>query len=61
MMSVAGGMRGSVLQVGRAVVSQQGVHALYRGFKATLLGDMMGNALGFTFYEMGNRWVGVVG
>lgn len=55
LMSVAGGMEGSVLHVCRRMVASGGMEALYRGFKATLLGDVMGNALGFTFYEMGNR------
>ena len=55
-MSVSGGMQGSLLSVCRRVVAGGGVRALYRGFQATLLGDVVGNALGFTFYEAFNRW-----
>lgn len=53
--AVAGGVRGNLLQAARAVVAAGGVRALYRGFRASLLGDVMGNALGFTAYEIGNR------
>jgi hypothetical protein len=55
LMSVAGGMEGSLLSVCRRVVASGGVRALYKGFQATLLGDVMGNALGFTLYEVFNR------
>jgi solute carrier family 25 phosphate transporter 23/24/25/41 len=54
-MSVAGGVRGSLPQAARSVVAAHGVAALYRGFRASLLGDVLGNALGFTAYELGGR------
>ncbi|EFN58647.1 hypothetical protein CHLNCDRAFT_11132, partial [Chlorella variabilis] len=52
-MSCAGGVRGSLVQVARAVVASHGLPGLYRGFRASLLGDVLGNALGFTAYEVG--------
>lgn len=55
LMSVAGGMEGSLVAVGRRVVASGGMRALYRGAQAAILADVMGNALGFTFYEIGNR------
>ena len=57
LMSVAGGMRGSLLQVAGRVVASQGAAGLYRGFQACLIGDMLGNALGFSLFEVGCRWV----
>lgn len=48
-------MQGNLLQAGRSIVAAHGPGALYRGFRASLIGDVMGNALGFTFYEIGNR------
>ena len=53
--AVAGGLRGNLVQAGRAVVASHGLGALYKGFRASLLGDVLGNALGFTAYEIGNR------
>lgn len=41
-----GGVRGSLPQVARTVVAAHGVGALYRGFRASLLGDILGNSLG---------------
>jgi solute carrier family 25 phosphate transporter 23/24/25/41 len=54
-MSMAGGVRGNLLQAAGTVVAAHGVGGLYRGFRAALVGDVLGNALGFTAYEMGNR------
>eukprot|EP00887_Chlorella_sp_A99_P002895 scaffold6.g2895.t1 len=51
LMSAAGGVRGSLAQVAAAVVASQGPAGLYRGFSATLVGDMLGSALGFALYE----------
>lgn len=54
-MSVSGGMKGSLLHVASTIVRSQGITAVYRGFKATLLGDMMGTSLGFAAYELANH------
>ena len=54
---VSGGVSGNLLQVARSVVANHGAGALYRGFRASLVGDVLGNSLGFTCYEMGHRWV----
>jgi hypothetical protein len=54
--AVSGGVSGNLLQVARSVVATHGAGALYRGFRASLVGDVLGNSLGFTCYEMGNRW-----
>ena len=53
--AVAGGLRGNLLQAARSVVAAHGPGALYKGFRASLIGDVLGNALGFTAYEIGNR------
>ena len=53
--AVAGGLRGNLLQAARSVVAAHGMGALYKGFRASLIGDVLGNALGFTAYEIGNR------
>ncbi|KAL4457412.1 hypothetical protein ABPG75_012277 [Micractinium tetrahymenae] len=55
MMGVAGGVRGNLLQVAHTVVAAHGVGALYKGFRASLIGDILGNSLGFTAYEIGTR------
>ena len=52
-MSVAGGMEGSLLACCRRVVARHGLAGLYRGFAATLCGDVLGTSLGFCFYEIG--------
>jgi solute carrier family 25 phosphate transporter 23/24/25/41 len=54
-MGVAGGLRGNLLQAAHSVVTSHGAGALYKGFRASLIGDVLGNALGFTAYEIGNR------
>jgi len=54
-MSVSGGMKGSLIHVASTVIRSQGITAVYRGFKATLIGDMMGSSLGFAAYELANH------
>lgn len=54
-MSVSGGMKGSLLHVASTLIRSQGITAVYRGFKATLIGDMMGTSLGFAAYELANH------
>lgn len=54
-LAVAGGLRGNLLQAAHSVVTAHGAGALYKGFRASLIGDVLGNALGFTAYEIGNR------
>lgn len=55
LMSVSGGIMGSLPHVFSSVIKSHGVGALYKGFRATMIGDVMGNALGFTAYELANK------
>eukprot|EP00887_Chlorella_sp_A99_P007914 scaffold12.g7914.t1 len=58
MMSVAGGMRGSLGACVAQVLRSQGAAGLYRGFRTCVLGDVLGNAIGFSLYEAGIRSAG---
>ena len=46
----------SSLDAARTIVRQEGLSALFYGYKATLFRDLPFSALQFAFYEKGQRW-----